>query len=634
MKQYSISRYVGLLTLVPMIVIAACLEFFFLSSYFNELDRHVVERAKLLANQLGSSSEYGVVSNNQPFLQNLVQTVAKQEDVRGVFILNPASTLLAEAGNLSDAEKSTLLGIKQSMPANQSPLLQHIDQDLLIFQSIIPQTVNLDELETSPVAKPIGTVILKISLVSTDSIKLNVFVDALVATAIFLALTGYIVNLTSRRIIHPINKLSDAILKIGQGNLEARASVNTNLTELGVLSNGIDHMAEQLQHERTVLQHRVDDATLDIIKSKEKAEEATLSKSRFLAAASHDLRQPMHTLGIFLDVLLRTELSEHQRELLANARAASDASNEMIKTLLDYSRIEAGVIKPVLRPFRLQPLLNKIENELAPLADKKGIVYRTRETRLVVQSDPALVEVILRNLVSNAIRYTNQGGILVACRHHGEQAVLEVWDTGIGINSEHQSQVFLEFYQLGNPERNSDNGLGLGLAIAQRLAQTLNDDLTVSSLPRRGSVFRFNLPITRIALSDEHIEQPANLLQPLKARVLVIDDDQTTLDGMCQLLSTWGCECDPAESIEEALILADKRAPDMVISDYRLREMRTGIEAIYSIRARLGTRLPAMIITGDISSDLVREAQARDLPVLHKPVSTNQLYRLIVEALK
>jgi len=633
-KQYSIRRYVGLLTLVPMIVIAACLEFFFLNSYFNELDRHVVERAKLIASQLGSSSEYGVVSNNQPFLKNLVQMVAKQEDVRGVVILNSGSKLLAEAGNFSDAEKSALLGTIQAMPANLSPVLHYGDENLLIFQSILPQTVKLDELETSPVATSIGTIILKIGLVRTDKIKLNEFIYALVATAIFLVLTGYVVNLTSLRIIHPINKLSDAILKIGHGNLEARASVNTNLTELGVLSNGIDLMAEQLQHERSVLQKRVDEATLDIIKSKEKAEEATQSKSRFLAAASHDLRQPMHTLGLFLDVLLRTELSEHQRQLLSNARAASDASNEMIKTLLDYSRIEAGVIKPVFRPFRLQPLLNKIENELAPLADKKGIVYRTRETRLEVQSDPALVEVILRNLVSNAIRYTRNGGVLVACRRHGERAVIEVWDTGIGINSEHQREVFLEFHQLGNPERNSDNGLGLGLAIAQRLAQTLNDDLTLSSIPGRGSVFRFSLPIISVALSDEYIEQSANILQPLKARILVIDDDRNTLDGMCQLLGIWGCKCDPAESIEEALILADKQAPDILISDYRLREMRTGIEAIYYIRARLGKNLPAILITGDISSDMMIEAQTRDIPVLHKPVSTKQLYRLLVDVLK
>jgi signal transduction histidine kinase len=617
-----------------MIVIAVFLQFFFLSSYFNELDRHVNERAKLLASQLGSSSEYGVVSNNQPFLQNLVQTVAKQEDVRGVVILNSSSRLLAEAGNFSDAEKSALLATKQTIPANLAPSLQYLGEDLLVFQSIIPQTVKLDELEASPVATPIGTIVLKISLVRTNKIKLNESIYALVATAIFLALTGYVVNLTSRRIIYPINKLSEAILKIGQGNLEERASIDTNLTELGVLSNGIDLMAEQLQHERSVLQHRIEEATLSIIKSKEKAEEATLSKSRFLAAASHDLRQPMHTLGLFLDVLLRTELSAHQQELLANARSASDASNEMINTLLDYSRIEAGIIKPVLRPFRLQPLLNKIENELAPLADKKGLVYRTRETLLVVQSDPALVEVILRNLVSNAIRYTRHGGVLVACRRHGERALLEVWDTGIGINSEHQSEVFLEFHQLGNSERNSDNGLGLGLAIAQRLTQTLKDDLSLSSIPGRGSVFRFNLPIISIALSDELIEPPANLLQPLKARVLVIDDDRTTLNGMCQLLSTWGCICDPAESIEEALIWADKQAPDMVISDYRLREMRTGIEAIFAIRAKLGTNLPAMLITGDISSNLMLEAQARDIPVLHKPVSTRQFYRLVVDALK
>jgi len=633
-KQFSISRYVGLLTLIPMIVIAACLEFFFLSNYFNELDQHFIERAKLLASQLGSSCEYGVVSNNQPFLQNLAQSVAKQEDVRGVVILNSASKLLVEAGNFSDAEKNSFLSTKQAMPANLAPILHYVDEDLLIFQAIIPQTVNLEELETSPAAKSIGTIILKISLARTNEIKVNESVKVFAVTLIFLALSGFAVNLISRRIIYPINKLSDTVLKISHGNLEARALVITNLTELGVLSRGIDLMAEQLQHERAVLQQRVDDATVAVINSKEKAEKATLSKSRFLAAASHDLRQPMHTLGLFLDVLLRTELSPHQQELLANARTSSDAANEMIRTLLDYSRIEAGVINPVIRPFKLQPLLNKIENELAPLADKKGIVYRTRETRGMVQSDPALVEGVLRNLVSNAIRYTSHGGVLVACRLHGERAALEVWDTGLGIDSKHQNEIFLEFHQLGNPEQNSENGLGLGLSIAQGLTRTLNTDLSLTSIPFKGSVFRFSLPVTSMTFPDDLIEPFANLLQPLRAKILLIDDDKATLDGMGHLLNNWGCECYSAESIEEALILADKHTPDLVISDYRLRDMSTGIEAIYSVRARLRHPLPALLITGYISSSLMVEAQARNIPVLHKPVSTQQFYRFLVEALK
>ena len=363
---------------------------------------------------------------------------------------------------------------------------------------------------------------------------------------------------------------------------------------------------------------------------KELAERANLAKSKFLAAASHDLRQPVHAQGLFLEVLSRTELNTQQSELVTSARAASEASSDLLNALLDLSRIEAGVIEPQLQPFRLQPLLNKIENELAPQADAKNIVYRSRETHLSVQTDPVLLELILRNLVSNAIRYTTNGGVLVACRTHGSQAVVEVWDTGVGIAPEHQQGVFREFHQLGNPERDRRKGLGLGLAIADGLARTLGHALTLSSIPQRGSVFRLTVPIDNtIPVAQVAMSQSKTRL--LNARLLVIDDDAVVRDGMLRLLRDWGGECEGAESIEKALLLAQQNPPDVVISDYRLCEHRTGVEAIAAVRALLGNSLPALLITGDTAPERLREAQASGIPILHKPVSPHKLYRRLIE---
>jgi signal transduction histidine kinase len=634
MKRYSIRQYVALITLVPILVIATGLEIFFLKNHFAELDLHSVERAKLIAGQLGTSSEYGVVSENKLFLQNLAQGVIQQQDVRGVAILKSASQILAEAGKFSSAVDITLLSQSLTSSANHAPVISYIDRSLLILQPIMPQTVVLNEFEPPPAAKPIGTIILEIDMARVEKLKSDELWYTIAATAFFFVLAGYIVNFAIRRIINPIKKLGDVIKTIGQGDLETRASVSTRMSEVSILARGVNHMAEQLQHERAVLQQRVDDATVYIRNSKEKAEQATLSKSRFLAAASHDLRQPIHALGMFLDVLSRTELSAKQSDLLDKARSASDASSSMINTLLDYSRIEAGVIKTRVRPFELQSLFHKIENELAPMANKKGIVYRTRDTELAVQSDPALVEVILRNLVSNAIHYTRHGGLLVACRHHGDHAVLEVWDTGIGIAPEQQSEVFREFHQLGDPQRNRNNGLGLGLAIAQGLSRTLEADLSMASTLHRGSVFRLKLPIADPSLPVERIELPVNVPQRLDLRVLVIDDDEAVRIGMCHLLRDWGCKCDSAESIEDALILVRSHVPDVVISDYRLREQRNGIEAITTLRDMLGANLPVLLITGDNSSGLLNEAQANDIPLLHKPVPAGELYRYLLEVLK
>ena len=364
--------------------------------------------------------------------------------------------------------------------------------------------------------------------------------------------------------------------------------------------------------------------------AKRDAEQANTAKSKFLAAASHDLRQPIHAQGLFLEVLSRTDLNPQQRELVNSAHAASNASSELLNALLDFSRIEAGVIEPQVQAFRLQPLLNKIENELAPQADAKNIVYRSRETHAVVLTDPVLLELILRNLVSNAIRYTNQGGVLVACRKRGAQIALEVWDTGVGIASENQQEIFREFHQLGNPERDRNKGLGLGLAIADGLARTLGHNLALVSIPHRGSVFRLTLPIdNNIQLAQ--IAKTQSRTMQLNARLLVIDDDAIVREGMLHLLRDWGCECEAAESIEEALALAKLNAPDIVISDYRLREQRTGVEAIAALRALLGNELPALLITGDTAPGRLREAQASGIPLLHKPVSPDKLYRRLVE---
>jgi len=390
------------------------------------------------------------------------------------------------------------------------------------------------------------------------------------------------------------------------------------------------YAANRLSREAIVLRFENLDLVEGLREQKQVAEDANMAKSKFLAAASHDLRQPIHAQGLFLEVLSRTEQTPHQQELVSSARAASEATNELLNALLDFSRIEAGVIVPRLQPFRLQPLLNKIENELAPQADAKDIVYRSRETQAVVHTDPMLLELILRNLVSNAIRYTEHGGVLVACRQHGAKALLEVWDTGIGIAQEHQKDVFREFHQLGNPERNRNKGLGLGLAIAEGLTRMLGHELTLSSVPQRGSVFRLMLDIddTIPAVQAAMAQSKSRLLN---ARLLIIDDDEIVRSGMLHLLRDWGCECDAAETIEEALALARLHRPDVVISDYRLREQRTGVEAIAALRALLGESLPALLITGDTAPQRLREAQASGIPLLHKPVSPDKLYRRLIE---
>ena len=419
------------------------------------------------------------------------------------------------------------------------------------------------------------------------------------------------------------------------------------LLYLGVLiaqtrnSSMATRAAIELRFENLDLVRQADQARLEAEQARHEAEEANTAKSKFLAAASHDLRQPIHAQGLFLDVLMHTQLSAEQRGLVSNISSASSATAEMLDTLLDFSRIEAGVVNPKIQPFSLQDLLNKIECEFEAEADAKGLTYRSRETPLLVQSDPALVELILRNLVSNAIRYTDTGGLLVACRKRGTQAVLGVWDTGIGIAPAQQANVFKEFHQVGNPERDRRKGLGLGLAIAQGLTNTLGHTLQLQSVPQRGSVFRLAVPLSTLPkLAPTQRLAPDASLSALLAtgqlrgvRLLVIDDDEAVLAGMAQLLSQWGCVVATAGSIERALVLAQDIAPDVVISDYRLRGQRTGAHAIHELRDLLGQPVPALIITGDTAPERLREAMSTGVPLLHKPLAPAALYQALVDLL-
>ncbi|WP_062788924.1 hybrid sensor histidine kinase/response regulator [Aquitalea pelogenes] len=386
--------------------------------------------------------------------------------------------------------------------------------------------------------------------------------------------------------------------------------------------------AIELRFENLELVDRLRQASAAALRAQQEAEQANIAKSKFLAAASHDLRQPIHAQGLFLEVLGKTKLDQNQQSLIGHIQSATNASAEMLHSLLDYSRVDAGVITPQLQAFALQPLLNKMERELAPLANTKGLFYRSRDTAEVVLSDPSLIELILRNLISNAIRYTQQGGILVGCRRRGDQLLLEIWDSGIGIDPQQQQEIFDEFHQLGNPERDRKKGLGLGLAIVRGLTQLLQHPLRVASRPGRGSVFRLALP--RIAVTNPLPAEPpppVSISQPLpRAAVLLIEDDDIVRSSMVMLLQSWGCQCMAAESLETALPLLAQQTPALLISDYRLREKKSGTDAIRAIRKAVGRDIPALLLTGDTAPARLREASDSGLPLLHKPVAPALLY--------
>ena len=357
------------------------------------------------------------------------------------------------------------------------------------------------------------------------------------------------------------------------------------------------------------------------------ADNANLAKSRFLAAAGHDLRQPVHALGLSLGVI---EVPRAQHALLEAAQAAQRAAAAMLDALLDFSRAEAGVITAQPRDFALQPLLHDLEREMAPLAEAAGLVYRSRDSAAWCHADPALVRIVLHNLISNAVRYCPDGGVLVGVRRRGTSAVIEVWDSGIGIAADQFEAIFEEFRQLGNPERDRAKGLGLGLAIARRLAALVGGELTLASRPGHGSVFRLALPMVGAPANPA---LPAHVLPAVRAtHVLVIDDDPVVRDATASVLASWGHSCDSLAGGAAALAAAQRRVPGIILCDWRLAGGESGPAVIAALRAQAGRAIPAILITGDTAPDRLQEAARLGLTVLHKPVSPEALAAAMASA--
>jgi len=365
---------------------------------------------------------------------------------------------------------------------------------------------------------------------------------------------------------------------------------------------------------------------------------ANTYKSRFLAAASHDLRQPLHALNLFVGQLQPETDPVERKRLVTRVDAAIQAMNELFNALLDVSRLDAGVLEPNLTSFPIEQLLMRVESTFAETAREKGLRLRVVPSGAWARSDFILLERILFNLVSNAVRYTTRGGIVVGCRRNGESLHLEVYDSGPGIPEDQQQHIFREFYQVSPPEQDRRGGLGLGLAIVERLGQLLDHPVDVISRPGKGSRFAVSVPRVRERHGPaEAPTSPATIADPARGKlVVVIDDDALVLDSMCGTLRGWGCQVVAAESDTAALLRlrALGQVPDAIISDYRLAGGQTGIQAIERLCGALDVAVPAFLVSGDTAPDRLREASAHGYHLLHKPVPPMALRAMLNRVLK
>lgn len=632
MRQSNIRKRVLAVALLPVTLVAVLLSAVFMLGRMGDIDEAHALRARSLIRQLASASEYGIFSANIDSLQAIAAGALREPDVQSVIILGRDGTVLAQSGRPRAGAASSAL---VATPVGRSTEGQHTDR---LVQPVLASQLPIDDLELgAAAARPsaqevLGHVVLDMSREALSSREREML---LVGAGV--ALGGLLLGLflalrISQGVLKPIQSVAEMIERIGRGELSARAEVLPD-DPLGDLHKGLNQMAQRLQQARDELEQRIEAATLELRAKKEEAETATLAKSRFLAAASHDLRQPIHALGMFVARLAQLPHDEATRRLVGHLDASVQAMQNLLDALLDISRFEAGAIRPHVTAFPLANVLNLLRSELDAAAQDKGLALRVRASAAWVTSDPALLHRILLNLVSNAVRYTPFGGVVVGCRPvgGGSRLRIEVWDSGIGIPPEHQQDIFREFFQIDNAERDRRKGLGLGLNIVERTARLLGHPLSLCSEPGRGSRFGIEVPC---ALPQEHFEPVvADALLPQELAglaVLLVEDDALSATALAELLSSWGCEVRIAEGLHGALWhLKQGFRPEMLISDYRLRQEENGIDVIRRLRAARAQPLPALLVSGDTDAEFLQAARAAGLTLLHKPVRPAKLRTLM-----
>lgn len=436
--------------------------------------------------------------------------------------------------------------------------------------------------------------------------------------------------------------LGPEVVEAFVADITERVLARQKLEQLNAtLERRVEERTEALQNANVGLRYQIEErekVERELVVAMEAAREANLGKDKYLAAASHDLLQPLNAARLMVSALQESSLPEQETRMVHQVHRALEGAEDLLADLLDISKLDQQAMKPDLVYTDVAALARSLAEEFEAVAANKGLAFRVRTIPVVVKTDQRMLTRILRNLLSNALRYTRKGGVVMALRARGDQLRIEVWDTGVGIAEDKLRDIFTEFHQLLPQGTGGRQGVGLGLAIVERMVRILGYDIDVSSRPGRGSRFVLTLPL-----------EPARALREMPRAgvprsfsggfdglsILVIDNEPAVLESMQLLLERWGCEVITVGSEAQALEMLEHtgRIPAIILADYHLDNERTGYDAVHGVRRYLGRDIPAAIITADRSDDTRRLLRAQCLPVLNKPVKPNRLRALVASLL-
>jgi signal transduction histidine kinase len=568
-------------------------------------------------------------------------------------IAQQAASVSGEA--LRNGERREISHISQSIV--QLPQVARVrisDRDGEIIADRVNGTIDDDDNLTvsrevlDPAShRVVGSVTVDVSVEDAIAAQRTSVNNALLWLALSLFIAVMIGWSTARWLSAPLRNLAIAVRQLGLGDRTVVVPV-TDDTEIGDLQRGFNGAASQLLHAQIGMEREIAMATEELARKNAALEAASVAKARFLAAASHDLRQPLYALTLFSSGLAVDEYDPVRLNRIAHIQECVEALDHLFSELLDLSRLETGAMPAVLRDVPLDEVFEEVSVNFRMVAEQHELRLVVRTTGLWVRCDRTMVARILNNLVSNALRYTRCGGVLVGARRRPDGTVrVDVWDTGLGIGPEHLQHIFDEFYRVesgpeaGRPE-STRRGLGLGLSTVQRLAGLLGTRAMVRSQPGKGSVFSITLPEVKAGKVEAPVAAAPGTGTPrdvVGMRVLVIDDEPSILAGISFLLGSWGCEVMTAEDAQQAMEAVHQwmQPPDIVISDLRLRE-GTGLDVIDLLdryyRRRPGDPPPfaRVLITGETRGDFLRNVDQTTTQVLYKPVSPERLHDVMVSA--
>ena len=643
LRSRSLRLSVFLVAVFPMLAAVTLFAIYFTHRSLSQEEEALHATGKQTVFRLSESLGFDWATGNLPHIKRMLGVERHTSKAVALAITDNNTWLLAQ-GNTS------ALPVLTGSPL---PGERRIGGLLVYSQALkLAGTVEPDpylEIATSTHATP-AYVVMVLSRDPVELARTQIILTASGMAILSLILAGILAWRLSAGVSKPLLLTHSSVRQLALGAWAERVPENAQ-GEIGELQRGINQMAAALEENQRMLEQRIVEATAELRGQKLEAESATQAKGRFLAAASHDLRQPLHALSLLVEAL-QEKVPDGDAKRLANLIEASAHNMEsLLNALLDLSRLDAGVIVAKPECFPLERVFQNIRNQFADTASDKGIALRVVPSRIWLYTDPALLERILANLVGNALRYTDQGGVVLGVRRVQDSWLrLEIRDSGKGISSEFQDKIFEEYFQLANSERHRDKGLGLGLAIVARLARLLGSKVVLRSAPGRGSCFHLRfarcqplLETTADELTADGLrtaQRPSGMpLNPLEnSLVAFIDDDASILEAMLELFEHWGVSLVVGEDAEQVVreLQELNRRPDIILSDYRLKAGHTGIDAISCVQEAFGLPIPpipAALITGDTSPQSIQAITQSGFPVLHKPLKPAKLRAFLAHLL-